>query len=78
MKNGDLWTLQEVAHYLRVSRTSVYSWAQQGKIPAGKVGKQWRFSKREITRWWMAHRHSDSLGTPTSPRERPRAAALTS
>jgi len=70
----DLLTLAEVARYLRVSKTSVYSWAQAGNIPAGKVGKQWRFSKRKISRWWMTRRQRPNDNRPVQ--ERSRATAL--
>ncbi len=41
-----MWmTLEEVAAYLKVSRETVYKLAQQRKLPASKVGNQWRFRK---------------------------------
>ena len=41
-----MWlTLEEVAEYLRVSRETVYKLAQKGRLPASKVGNQWRFRK---------------------------------
>lgn len=30
---------------------AIYTMAQSGKIPAYKVGRQWRFRKEEIDRW---------------------------
>lgn len=44
-------TIEEVAHYLRVSERTVYDWAQKGEIPSGKIGTVWRFKKSEIERW---------------------------
>ena len=43
--------IREVAEYLQVSREKVYKLAQQGKIPASKVGGQWRFKRKRIDRW---------------------------
>jgi excisionase family DNA binding protein len=40
--------LQEVADYLKVSVTTVYRMAQQGRIPGIKVGRQWRFRQEDI------------------------------
>lgn len=44
-------TVREVAEYLRLSRDLIYQWAQQGKIPAFKVGGQWRFKRERIDLW---------------------------
>jgi len=55
-KQGDLnmekWlTLEQIAEYLQMSTSSIYKMAQAGKIPAYKVGRQWRFRKEEIDKW---------------------------
>ena len=55
-KQGDLamdkWlTLEQIAEYLQMSTSSIYKMAQKGKIPAYKVGRQWRFRKEEIDAW---------------------------
>ncbi|HPP10977.1 MAG TPA: helix-turn-helix domain-containing protein [Defluviitoga tunisiensis] len=48
----DKWlTLEQIAEYLQMSGSSIYKMAQSGKIPAYKVGKQWRFKKEEIDKW---------------------------
>ena len=49
--NERLMTLEEVAVYLRLSVHTIYKMAQQGRIPAYKVGKLWRFKKEEIDKW---------------------------
>jgi len=46
-----LIAVDEVAEYLRVKVTTVYEWAKEGKIPAAKVGRLWRFDGGEIDRW---------------------------
>jgi PTS system nitrogen regulatory IIA component len=46
-----IWTIEEVAKYLRVSERTVYDWAQKGEIPSGKLGTVWRFKKAEIEQW---------------------------
>jgi excisionase family DNA binding protein len=48
---AELMTLGEVAEYLRVTKTTVYRLLRQGKIPANKVGRQWRFDKTSIDEW---------------------------
>ena len=46
-----LMTVGEVAEYLRVKRSTVYKWAKDGKIPAAKVGRLWRFDRGQIETW---------------------------
>lgn len=46
-----LMTLEEVADYLRLSKDTVYRMANSGKIPASKVGNQWRFRKEDVDQW---------------------------
>lgn len=52
-----LMTLEEVAAYLRLSRDTVYRMVQKGKIPASKVGTQWRFRKIEVDDWLDANKN---------------------
>ena len=46
-----IMTLEEVAKYLRVHKSTVYRWAREGTIPSTKVGNQWRFKKASIDEW---------------------------
>ena len=48
-------TLEEVAKYLKLKPQTIYSWAQKGKIPAAKIGKEWRFRKSVIDNWFNQH-----------------------
>lgn len=53
----DKWmTVKDVAEYLQLSMDMVYKMAQQGKIPASKIGSQWRFKREEIDKWVMSQR----------------------
>jgi excisionase family DNA binding protein len=47
----ELVTVQEVADYLKVSPQTIYRFAQQGRIPALKVGNRWRFRPADIESW---------------------------
>ena len=44
-------TIDQVAAYLQVSAQTIYKWAQEGEIPAAKIGKEWRFRKRILDEW---------------------------
>jgi len=46
-----LMTVEEAADYLRVGKKTIYRLLKQGKIPATKVGQQWRFNKASIDEW---------------------------
>ncbi len=50
-ENLDIMTIEDVAIYLRIPVSSVYKLAQEGKIPAQKVGKHWRFYKPNLVKW---------------------------
>jgi len=51
--NKTIMTLEEVAEYLRVKPQTIYTWAQEKKIPAAKLGKEWRFKKSMIDKWFI-------------------------
>ena len=44
-------TTEEVLDYLQVNLRTVYRLIKAGKIPAVRVGRQWRFRKRDIDVW---------------------------
>jgi len=44
-------TVSETAAYLRMNRMTIYRLAQEGKIPAFKVGGSWRFDRQGIDEW---------------------------
>jgi excisionase family DNA binding protein len=53
----DPWmTVKDVSKYLQLSMDMIYKMAQQGKIPASKIGAQWRFKREEIDEWVRAQR----------------------
>ena len=47
----EIMTIGETAEYLRISQSSLYKLAQDGRIPCQKVGRHWRFRKEAIDRW---------------------------
>ncbi|MES2618876.1 MAG: helix-turn-helix domain-containing protein [Bacteroidota bacterium] len=51
----EIMTLEEVAKYLKLKPQTIYTWAQEGKIPAAKLGKEWRFRKSMIDKWFNDH-----------------------
>lgn len=49
--SSDILTVDEAAELLKIPRSSVYKLAQEGKLPAQKVGRHWRFHRTTILRW---------------------------
>ncbi|MBO8151918.1 MAG: hypothetical protein DRP91_07065 [Candidatus Neomarinimicrobiota bacterium] len=49
MSNG-IMSIKEVANYLKIKEQTVYRLVQQGKIPALKIGGQWKIKKEHIDR----------------------------
>jgi len=47
----EIMIIGEAAAYLRISISSLYKLAQEGRIPCQKVGRHWRFRREAIDRW---------------------------
>jgi excisionase family DNA binding protein len=47
----NIFTVEEAARYLKIPISSIYKLAQEGKIPAQKVGKHWRFHRNTLDQW---------------------------
>ena len=50
-----LLTTDQIARYLGVDKFTVYRLVAQKKIPAFRVGSQWRFKKSVIEEWLMSN-----------------------
>lgn len=49
--NDNVFTVQELASYLRMKPLTIYKHASAGKLPGFKVGSHWRFQKKTIDQW---------------------------
>ncbi len=49
MSNG-IMDIKDVASYLRIKEQTVYRLVQNGKIPALKIGGQWKVKREHIDR----------------------------
>jgi len=56
MMDDSFLTTEEVLEYLQVNLRTVYRLIKAGKIPAVRVGRQWRFRKRDIDAWLESQR----------------------
>jgi excisionase family DNA binding protein len=67
-------TTEEVLEYLQVNLRTVYRLIKAGKIPAVRVGRQWRFRKRDIDAWLESQRpRSGTRASPAAPARQPAA-----
>lgn len=55
MKDAFL-TTEEVLEYLQVNLRTIYRLIKAGRIPAVRVGRQWRFRKQDIDAWLESQR----------------------
>ena len=46
-----LLTTEQVANYLKIDKFTVYRLVAQKKLPAFKVGNQWRFKRTLLEAW---------------------------
>jgi excisionase family DNA binding protein len=44
-------TIEDIAEYLRVHPSTIYRLLRKKKLPAFKIGRDWRFNREAIDRW---------------------------
>ena len=55
MSQETLLNVKQVAEYLQLKESTIYSWAQDAKIPAIKIGRTWRFRRTDLDAWLERH-----------------------
>ena len=48
---AELLTTRQLEEILKVDRTTIYRMADTGRIPAMKIGNQWRFPRQQVEAW---------------------------
>ena len=62
MKSGAEWlTLKETAEYLSLGKTTLYTLAREGRVPAVKIGKKWAFKKAGLDAWVLTKQPLESF-----------------
>jgi len=49
--SGDVLTIEELASYLKIPKSTLYKLVREGSVPCQKVGKHWRFHRDAIDDW---------------------------
>lgn len=60
--DNEILTVLDVARFLRVPKSTVYKLARVGELPASKIGKHWRFLRRDIQDWMHHRSHQLTVG----------------
>lgn len=47
----EIMNVSELAEYIGVSRSKIYKMIKEKKVPASKIGRQYKFSKQVIDSW---------------------------
>ena len=48
---AEIMTTKEVAKYLKLHQITICKYAKEGKVPAIRIGRVWRFDKEIIDKW---------------------------
>ena len=60
MESDDrVFTIIELAEYLKIPKSTLYKLVRSGSVPCLKVGKHWRFHKRAIDAWLTQQNRGD-------------------
>jgi excisionase family DNA binding protein len=54
MEEKRLLSVEEVANYLKIPKSTLYKMCSEREIPCAKIGKHWRFDKSLIDEWFIA------------------------
>ncbi len=49
--DGEIFTLKEVASYLKVVDRTIHRLIRENNLPGFKIRNQWRFKKESIDKW---------------------------
>ncbi|MDD2523358.1 MAG: helix-turn-helix domain-containing protein [Endomicrobiia bacterium] len=49
--NKQVMDIKELSQYLGIGKSTIYNLIRQKKIPASKIGKQYRFSRDIVDSW---------------------------
>ena len=68
MSDDPFLTTEDVEEILQVNPRTVYRLIKRGSIPALRVGRQWRFRRKDVEAWLAGHRGAISRDGLDRPR----------
>jgi excisionase family DNA binding protein len=48
----DILRADEVSRWLRIPKSTIYKLCLEGHIPGTKIGRHWRFDRKDIETWF--------------------------
>ena len=58
----DRWfSVDEIAAHLGIKRDTVYKWIRERQMPGHKIGRLWKFNKKEVDEWVRGRGSDDNL-----------------
>jgi len=48
VSDDELFTIAEIAAYLKLSQRTAWRWCKSGRLPAFKIGHQWRVAQSDL------------------------------
>lgn len=46
-----LLSVRDICEYFGTGRDTIYKWINTGGLPAYRLGRLWKFKKKEVDRW---------------------------
>jgi excisionase family DNA binding protein len=62
--SDEVLTTAETCRYLKVAPRTLYRYIQDRRVPAFKLGKDWRFVKSELDQWLRKKSREHARGKP--------------
>lgn len=63
-------TVDDLAAYLRVHKSTIYRLLKYDNFPAFKIGSDWRFIKSSVDEWMIKAVEGQVNGAPPLPKRR--------
>ena len=57
----EIMTAEEASKYLKISKPFVVKLAKDGKVPATKIGRSWRFTRASLDNWIKKRLNEDAV-----------------
>ncbi len=64
MEENRLLSVDEVAVYLMIPKSTLYKMCSEREIPCAKIGKHWRFDRKSVEEWFVGRiQYPDMTGS---------------
>ncbi len=60
-KKGNWLSIDEAANYIGIGKTTLYTMAREGQVPANKLGKKWVFEAEALDKWTRSSKPIESF-----------------